>query len=160
MTPGWPWHILRQGQIWSLMRLYGKKVNQWIFSSPEPKAHWWAYRKGRLPSSVICPSVVHTLQTSSSQKPLGRLKPHFIWSLHGMGERKFVQTVPVSCLYMVKHKKNLFIRNQKANGLETWYAASGAQVLPSLVKWWPCVDHDLFYGKVKFDPLCFCMGKR
>ena len=31
MTLGWPWHILRQGLIWSLMLLYGKKVKQWIF---------------------------------------------------------------------------------------------------------------------------------
>ena len=26
MTLSWPWPILRQGQIWSLMLLYGKKV--------------------------------------------------------------------------------------------------------------------------------------
>ena len=25
MTLGWPWPILRQGQIWSLMLLYGEK---------------------------------------------------------------------------------------------------------------------------------------
>ena len=31
MTLGWPWPILQQGQIWSLMLLYGKKVKQWIF---------------------------------------------------------------------------------------------------------------------------------
>ena len=31
MTLSWPWHILRQGLIWSLMLLYGKKVKQWIF---------------------------------------------------------------------------------------------------------------------------------
>ena len=31
MTLGWPWPILRQGQIWSLIFLYGKKINQWIF---------------------------------------------------------------------------------------------------------------------------------
>ena len=36
----------------------------------------------------------------------------------------------------------------------------GCRVLPNLFKWWPWVDLDLFYGKVKFDPLCFCMGKR
>ena len=30
-TLGWPWPILRQGQIWSLMLFYGKKVKQWIF---------------------------------------------------------------------------------------------------------------------------------
>ena len=31
MTLGWPWHILRQGQIWSLMLLYGKRVKHWGF---------------------------------------------------------------------------------------------------------------------------------
>ena len=41
-----------------------------------------------------------------------------------------------------------------------WYAALGAQVLPSLFKWWPGDDLDLFYGKVKFEPLCFCLGKK
>ena len=35
---------------------------------------------------------------------------------------------------MVKTLKNLLLRNQKADNLETWYAASGAQVLPSLFK--------------------------
>ena len=32
MTLGWLWPILQQGQIWSLMLLYGQKVKQWIFS--------------------------------------------------------------------------------------------------------------------------------
>ena len=31
MTLGWPWHILRQGQILLLMLLYGKKVNNGFF---------------------------------------------------------------------------------------------------------------------------------
>ena len=31
VTLGWPWHILRQCQIWSLMLLYGKKVNSGFF---------------------------------------------------------------------------------------------------------------------------------
>ena len=30
VTLGWPWLILRQGQIWSLMPLYEKKVKQWL----------------------------------------------------------------------------------------------------------------------------------
>ena len=83
-----------------------------------------------------------------------------------MGERKFVQTVLVTWRrwppypYMVKTLKNLLLRNQKADDLETWYAASGARVLPSLFKWWPWVDLDLFYSKAKFGPLCFCIGKR
>ena len=28
---GWPWPVLCQGQIWSLMLLYEKKEKQWIF---------------------------------------------------------------------------------------------------------------------------------
>ena len=42
---------------------------QSIFSSSEPKAHWWAYRIGRPPSSVVCLSIVcrpHCLNIFSS----------------------------------------------------------------------------------------------
>ena len=38
----------------------------------------------------------------------------------------------------------------KADDLETWYAASSTWVLPSLFKWCPWVDLDLFYGKVPY----------
>ena len=31
MTLDWPWPILREGQIWSLVLLHGKNVKQWIF---------------------------------------------------------------------------------------------------------------------------------
>ena len=79
----------------------------------------------------------------------------------GWGNKTVLVTWPrwPPCPYMVKTLKNL-LRNQKADDLETWYAALGARVLPSLFKWWPWVDLDLFYGRVKFSPLCFCMGKR
>ena len=33
-----------------------------------------------------------------------------------------------------KNLKKFLLRNQKADDLETWYALSGAQVLPSLLK--------------------------
>ena len=56
---------------------------------------------------------------------------------------------------MVKTLKNLLLRNKKAGDIETWYAASGAWVLPNLFKWWPWVDLDLFYGKVKVGPLLY-----
>ena len=36
--------------------------------------------------------------------------------------------------YMVKTLKNLLLWNQKADDVETWYAAYGAPVLPSLFK--------------------------
>ena len=106
-----------------------------------------------------------TCQTSSPLTPLGRLKPNFMWSILGTGEQKFIQMVQVTCPrwppcpYMVKTLKNLLLRNQVADDLETWYAALGAWVLPSLFKWLPWVDLYLFYGKVKFGRICFCMGK-
>ena len=56
---------------------------------------------------VVC----QHFQTSSPLKPLGRLKPKFIWSLLRMGERKLVQMVQVTrprwspCPYMVKTLK-------------------------------------------------------
>ena len=59
---------------------------------------------------------------------------------------------------MVKNLKNL-LWNQKANDLETCYAALGARVLPNLLKWWPWVDLDLFYGKVKFFSYAFIWEK-
>ena len=58
------------------------------------------------------------------------------------------------CLYMVKTFKNLLFWNQKGDDLESWYAALVTQVLPNLLKWWPWVDLDLFYSKVKFGPFC------
>ena len=42
-------------------------------------------------------------------------------------------------IYMVKTVTNL-LRNQKADDLKTWCAASGARVLPHLFKCWPWVD--------------------
>ena len=59
-----------------------------------------------------------------------------------------------------KNSQNLPLWNRKADKFETWYAASSTRVLPSLSKGCPWVDTDLFYCKVKFGPLCFCMGKK
>ena len=56
--------------------------------------------------------------------------------------------------------KNLLLWNQKANDFETLYAASGTRVLPILFQSWPRVNLKLFYDKVKFGPICFCMGKK
>ena len=51
-------------------------------SSPEPKA-------------VVCLSVCSHFETSSLE-PLGRLKSNCMWSLHGVGERKFAYQVQVT----------------------------------------------------------------
>ena len=116
------------------------------FSSSEPKAHWWAYSIGMPPSCVVRRR--QHFQTSSPLKPLGLLKPNFMWSLLGMGERKFVQMVLATwprwrpCPYMVKTLKNLHLWIQKANDLETWYAISGSWVIQSLFKWFMSHDQD------------------
>ena len=54
-----------------------------------------------------------------------------------------------------KNLKNLLLWNLKTNDLETWFEASDVRVLSSLFIWWPWVDLDLFYGKVKFGPYAF-----
>ena len=64
-------------------------------------------------------------------------------------------TIP---LYGKNHKKSSFLE-PKGQWPWNWYVASGAQVLPSLLKWWIWVDLDLFYGKVKFGPLCIVWEK-
>ena len=58
-----------------------------LFSSTEPKAQWWAYRIGRLLSS-ICMCLCQDFQRSFPQNPLGQSKPNFIWSLLEVGEQK------------------------------------------------------------------------
>ena len=60
---------------------------------------------------------------------------------------------------MVKTLKNLLLQNQKSYDLETWHVALGTQALQSLYKWWPWVDLDLFYHKVKLGHLYVWMGK-
>ena len=80
-----------------------------LFSSPEPKAHWWANSIPVTPASVVRPSVVRPsvvrrtssvvrqhFQTSSPLKLLGQFNSYFIWRLLRMGEQKFVQIVLVT----------------------------------------------------------------
>ena len=61
-----------------------------IFSSPEPKAHRWAYSIGRHPSSVRRrrPSIRgQYFQTTSPLKPWSRFLPYFTYI--GMGNKKY-----------------------------------------------------------------------
>ena len=60
---------------------------------------------------------------------------------------------------MVNNFKTSFLLNRKADDLKNWYTALSTQVLPGVFKWCPCVDLNLFYGKVKFGPICFRMEK-
>ena len=79
-------------------------------------------------ASIVRMCVCQHFQTSSPLKPLGWLKPKFIRSLLGTGERKFIQMILVTwprwlpCPYMVKTLKSLLLRNQKADDIEILYA--------------------------------------
>ena len=69
-----------------------------------------------------------------------------VWS-NGLGHMTKMATMPI---YGKKSKSHL-LWNQKVNDLESWYAALETQALPSLFKWCPWDEFDLFHGKVKFS---------
>ena len=55
-------------------------------------------------------------------------------------------------MYGKNLKKKYLLWNQKADDLERHWILEYYQVYSN-------DDLDLIYGKVKFGPLCFCMGK-
>ena len=71
---------------------------------------WWAYRKGRSPSSICRLSICHPYSLNISSESTRPIEAKF-HNLHGMGERKFVQMLLVTwprwppCPYMVKTLK-------------------------------------------------------
>ena len=60
---------------------------------------------------------------------------------------------------MVKTLKNLLLRNQKANDLETWYAASGARVLSRLFNDDPGLILTYFTRRSNLVPYAFVWEK-
>ena len=58
-----------------------------------------------------------------------------------------------------KNPSKVFFRNQLTDFHETWYVALLTPAYHSLLKCWPWVDLDLFYGKVKFGNIGLSIGK-
>ena len=82
-------------QLVSVTILHDLRVTVCVCSEGSAKFH---IRIGRVLSSVcvyVCMCVCRHFQTAS-QKPLAQSNSNFIWSLHGMVERKFVQMVQVT----------------------------------------------------------------
>ena len=52
-------------------------------------------------------------KTSFAQKPLGRLKPNFIWSLHGMSEMKICSNIPGHMTMSIYGEKKSFFFGTK-----------------------------------------------
>ena len=94
MTLGWPWPILRQGQIWSLMLLYRKKVKQWIFqkllSSWFGTSNRWPkylLTSQLLPLKVVCPlpwGYIHALNHEKKCIKSNFISNRFLWNLQQM----------------------------------------------------------------------------
>ena len=125
-------------------------MSKWTFMN-DKVSHWPWSKVAQIQtfSNFFCLEIALLFEAKFHMEPLwdGRMKVYVTWP-----------RLP-PCPYMVKTFKNLLLWNQKTDELETWCVALDAQVLPNLSKWWPWVDLDLFYSKVKFGPFCFCMGK-
>ena len=60
---------------------------------------------------------------------------------------------------MPMYGKNLFLRNQKADDLESWYAVSGARVLPICSNDYPGLTLTYLTGISNFVPYAFVWEK-
>ena len=104
-------------------------------------------------------------QTSSSRKPFDQSKTNFMWSLFGQGERKFVCCIWVTWPrwpprpYMVKTLQKSSSPEPVNQFPRNLVCSSGDSAHHTLFKWWPTVDLDQFYNKVKFVNLGFSTGK-
>ena len=147
MTLVWPWPILQRGQMWSLLFLYGKMLKLDFQETIEAckvivgrysqiNEYMTMYDNTRSRSFIdLCPRSLRSLRFN-------------IFKHLSMFRVTWPRWLPGP--YMIKPFKNLLLRNQEADNIETWYTASGTQVLPNLFKWWHWIDLDHFYDMVKF----------
>ena len=103
---------------------------------------WWAYRIGRPPSSIVRCMSSSTLFNHFLHRNhwASQSRMELLWDggtkvcSNGPGHMTKMVAMPI---YGKNLKKiNLFLWNQKADELETWYVSSGARVLPGLLKLW------------------------
>ena len=132
----------------------GKSENYWFFRTfavCDLKLHkimkiceYWRSRSflDRDPKSV-------TYESGFSQKPLGQSKPIFICKLSGSRKWKFIDMMLITWPKWLP-RPHMVKTLQKSSSLELvdWFPQN--LVCHNLFKWWPWVDLDLFYGKVKF----------
>ena len=126
--------VLEKGKIMDFPEtvvVYDIRVGR--FSQLNKYMKLYEYQRSRCihwPSSKV--TQIQHFRTCFAQKPLGRLKPNFIWSLHGMCGMKICSNVPghITMPIYGEKLKNLLLRIQKADNLETWYTTSGTWVLP------------------------------
>ena len=127
MTLGWSCLILWQGQIWPLMLLYGKMWKQWIFFS----------------GNLKLASVGH------NDKRYLLISKFWPW-----GYPSILLLVKIFIYLLRSHSADwrqiaYGASMDRETGLGVQYLGHGPIIL---FTWWPWVDLDLFYGKIKFGP--------
>ena len=133
------------------------------FTSPEPKAHWWAYRIGRPP-----PYVVHTLFNIFSSETTGPIKVKFHMKLlwdggkkiysNGLGHMTKLAAMPIFGKNLKKSS------SPEPKGRWPWklvcnigYSGTTEFVQMMTLGWpWPILQPCQIS---LFGPLCFCVGK-
>ena len=129
-------------------------MSKWIYMNIKGQGHLLTLVQGHSDS---------TFSNFFSLETVRRIEAKFHVDHSWDGGTKICSVVQITrwppCPYMVKTLKKLLLWNQKADDLESWYAALGTRVLPNLFKWCPWVDVDIFFGKVKFGPICFVWKK-
>ena len=91
---------------------------------------------------------------------LGRLKPNFIWSLHGLWGMKICSNAPGHMTMTIYGEK---LKKSSSSEPRSWWSwnlvySIGYSSTINVFIWWPWVDHDHFYDRVRFVSECFCMG--
>ena len=129
------WWIL-WGESWYIQSNKWIHDNLWLLKVKV--IHW--------PLSKV--TQIQLFQSSFPQKPQGWLKQNFMESPWEVGnENLFHVTWP--CPYMIKNFKNLFFPNQETGDLKTIYIV-GFLTTINFFKWWPWVDLEHFYDRVRF----------
>ena len=163
------------------MLLYRKRLKQLIFSSPEPKAHRWAYRicrpslsivvvvrRGRRPSWSSPTLFKHLLRNHWAHRSQTSYGASMGWENESLFKRSrsHDQDGRHAHIWKKKKKKKNLKKFSSLAPKGKWplnlvcsiECSSTTKSVQMMTLGWPWPI--LFYDKVKFGPLCFYMGKR
>ena len=144
-SEGWTFYFSNS----KVFKSFNLRSNIWkvFISSSEPLGSFWGELIGRLcrhrpPFSNIFSKTAGLTEAKFHVEPpwVGGTKVHS----KGLGHNTKMAAMPI----YGKNPLKIFFSGTKG----TW-------AKQSLFTWWPWVDLDLFYGKVKLASLCFYMGK-
>ena len=135
-----------------------QKLSQQFFNSPKPFGSQgelivYPFRRSQKISSVLFSETACLIKAKFYVEPpwVGRRK---VCSRHRVTWPSWPPRP-----YMIKTLQKSSPPEPANHFLETWQVASWTPAHHSLYKWWPWVDLDIFYCKVKFGNVFFSIGK-